>query len=81
MSFAMTDLEEQLQGPDGQAKQETTIARLEELKKQVISSSQDGLNPEQFELARTVVQALNAAEDIIRHYPVPPPPPEEASSS
>jgi hypothetical protein len=68
--FCMTDLEELLRGPNGAAYQQECLARLDRKSSDLTKRMKAGFGQDQYEIAETAQNALAAAGDILRWFPV-----------
>lgn len=63
--FAMTELEERLRGPQGEAFAVTVLARFDKLIKDLEKSKTIGLAPDKFALTETLLKAVAAAAQTV----------------
>jgi len=68
MDFGMTDLEEKLNGADGEAVRNAVIKRLDGLLDQTMAELRAGLAPGSYSRAEAVASALAAAREIMNAY-------------
>jgi hypothetical protein len=68
--FCMTDLEELLRGPNGAAYQLECLARLDRKSSDLTKRMKAGFGQDHYEIAETAQNALAAAGDILRRFPV-----------
>jgi hypothetical protein len=68
MDFGMTDLEEKLNGADGEAVRNAVVKRLDGLLDQTTAEIRAGLAPGSYSRAEAVASALAAAREIMNAY-------------
>jgi hypothetical protein len=69
MDFGMTDIEEALRGPDGQAVRAALMARLDQRSAEFAAKLKSGLPPAEYGRADAIAKALAAAREIVIAFP------------